>query len=132
MSVSLLCPFPRISMTSVSFIPRRLKISRRWVNKSVIVEERQRESRDSSNGLRSGPMRFEEHDSSTPGSKDLRAPADASVTGPNHLPNHSLNNLNRMSKNEDVHFRPVATVDVLDVDVEGVRLPEGIGNDEPV
>ena len=75
-------------------------------------------------------MRFEEDDSSTPGSKSPRSAAAATDHPPHpplhldHNPPHTLNNLNKMRKNEDIQFRPVASVDVLDVDVEGVQLPK--------
>ena len=76
-------------------------------------------------------MRFEEDDSSTPGSKSPRSAAAAATDHPPHPPHHldhnpphTLNNLNKMRKNEDIQFRPVASVDVLDVDVEGVQLPK--------
>ena len=72
-------------------------------------------------------MRFED-DSSTPGSKDPPHTATSSSTKLDHTGN-ALNNLNRMTKNEDIQFRPVASVDVLDV--EGVQLPNG-GEEGPV
>jgi len=74
-------------------------------------------------------MRLED-DSSTPGSRDPREVAaasannavnDSSASASNYNP---LNNLNRMNKNDDIQFRPVAGVDVMDIQVEGVQMKE--------
>jgi len=70
-------------------------------------------------------MRLED-DSSTPGSKDPHA--DTAAAAPTAV--NPLNNLNRMTKNEDIQFRSVPSVDVMEVDVEGVQLPGARDDDD--
>ena len=72
-------------------------------------------------------MRLED-DSSTPGSKDPHA--DTAAAAPTAV--NPLNNLNRMTKNEDIQFRSVPSVDVMEVDVEGVQLPGARDDDDQV
>ena len=73
-------------------------------------------------------MRLED-DSSTPGSRDPHAGPAAAATPTTVNP---LNNLNRMTKNEDIQFRSVPSVDVMEVDVEGVQMSGGKDDDDQV
>jgi len=82
-------------------------------------------------------MRLED-DSSTPGSRDPRqVAAEGTINNVNNSSASNnfnpLNNLNRMTKNEDIQFRPVASVD-MEVVLEGVQMPStgDDGDGQPV